>query len=476
MVRILKILLFTLNVNFGISQSYFNKAYDISGYGDGFSTLVFESDTFYTCGYADYGTLSKLFLLKLNTNGDTIKSRTFGKDTAAYIIGFNSILKKDSNFIVIGSEITDMRRPYVSYHNNNFDTIWTSYKWNLPFGDFQDGLILNNGIVLCGSIESTLGDQNFFLLKTDFNGGIIWQKNIGNSSTWEDAYSIDSTTNGGFIISGYQDSPTNSWNIYVVKTDSLGNLLSGWPKVFSSPDSEAAWVKTLSDGNYLIYGGWQGSVSNGYAHVRKLDQNGNTIWIQNFQGPPATTVSNLFTDAIELPNGDLVFTGSFFDPQTNNPSGWIIKTDNGGNEIWRRTLRLRTNDHYLYGIVATPDGGFALSGTLWPDGGGTTQDGWIIKLDSLGCAVSGCTVSVEEELNDDYFIIYPNPSNGKFFIETNKLENSYYEILDLNGKIISSSKINNLITELELNIPNGIYFIKLENEKGIKNKKLIINN
>ena len=60
----------------------------------------------------------------------------------------------------------------------------------------------------------------------DFRSGfcdIVWQKIIAGPDD-EVAYSVDTTDDGGLIMAGYQDNTTMSWNIYVIKTDSAGNL------------------------------------------------------------------------------------------------------------------------------------------------------------------------------------------------------------------------------------------------------------
>ncbi len=77
---------------------------------------------------------------------------------------------------------------------------------------------------------------------------------------------------------------------------------------------------------------------------------------------------------------------------------------------------------------------------------------------------------VEEEIS-----IYPNPSNGKFTLETDNYQNAAYEILDLNGKIVSSSKLNNRTKEVNLDVANGIYWVRIINKDGVQTKKLVIN-
>lgn len=477
MKKIIYILLFLSFNSLSVGQNYFNYNYDVQNRSESFNSIIIDSNFYISNGFSALGNYSKNYLVKLNLQGDTIKTNSFGHDSTFYYSSYKSIIKTKNNYIISGTKIKAERYPFIAAINSNLDTLWTRNDWTAQIGSLYSSVNDYPYFVFAGNAKTGVSpDPNLFdlmVIKSDTLGNIIWQ-NIYPSPTDVSAYHIDTTIDGGYILSGYQYNSITDINIYVVKIDSLGNIQSGWPKVFSSSNGDAAWAKTLSDGSYLIYGGWDAGSVNEKAHARKLDQNGNTIWVKNFQGPSTTTILNYFTDAIELPNGDLVFTGSFFDPQTNNPSGWIIKTDGLGNEKWRRTLRLRTNDHYLYGIVATPDGGFALSGSVWPDGGGTTQDGWIIKLDSLGCVVSGCTLSVEEEDFISDVIIYPNPSNGKFYLESNNFQNSFYEIHDLNGKLIVSSKIISNKTEIDLFNNTGVFILSFQNSKAVFRKKIII--
>lgn len=456
------------------AQVNFNRNYDNSNRSEFFSSIIFDSGHYYSCGFSAYGNYSKIYAVKLDLQGDTIITKSIGFDSTFYYLGLRSIFKGNKNYILLGTSIKDSSYPYIASMNSSLDTLWMktwyNYKGGLNSGVYKKPYYYFSGFAEVGS-GSNLYD--LMIIKTDTLGNIIWQ-NVYTGFDDEAAYSIDTTISGGLIVSGYEDSPTNSWNIYVVKTDSLGNILSGWPKVFSTADSEAASAKTLSDGNFLLYGGWASGSGNEYAHMRKLDQNGNTLWQKNYQGPSASISLCYFTDAVEFPNGDLAFTGSFFDPQTNNPSGWIVKTDATGNELWRRTLRLRTNDHYLYGIISTPDGGFALSGALWPDGPGTTQDGWIVKLDSMGCVISGCSVGIEEEDFISDVVVYPNPSNGTFYIESDNWNDATYELFDLNGRLIHSANLNSNLIEITVPFETGIFVLKIQNSNGIFTKKIIV--
>jgi hypothetical protein len=62
----------------------------------------------------------------------------------------------------------------------------------------------------------------------------------------------------------------------------------------------------------------------------------------------------------------------------------LVKTDSGGNEEWNKTYG-GTNDDYAYSVVQTTDGGYALAGhtVSYGVGGG---DFWLIKTDEFGNA------------------------------------------------------------------------------------------
>lgn len=96
------------------------------------------------------------------------------------------------------------------------------------------------------------------------------------------------------------------------------------------------------------------------------------------------------------------------------------------------------------------------------------------SYDSSLCYSSNL-LDVDESVSNGFeFSIYPNPSNGKINIVVVNANTTSYEILDLNGQIIYSGRLNDIHSEIELNISGGVYLIKFENELGFSFQKLII--
>ncbi len=76
------------------------------------------------------------------------------------------------------------------------------------------------------------------------------------------------------------------------------------------------------------------------------------------------------------------------------------------------------------------------------------------------------------ELTNPNINFYPNPSNGMININTNEaIEN--INITDVNGKLVHH-QTNNSPIDLSQN-PNGIYFVNITTEKGVINKKVMLN-
>jgi len=92
---------------------------------------------------------------------------------------------------------------------------------------------------------------------------------------------------------------------------------------------------------------------------------------------------------------------------------------------------------------------------------------------TLTLNVSPCTGITEGELNNLGFDIYPNPFTNKLTLVNSSEVETHIWIYDILGSLVYKNKISEK-TEINLSkqVP-GIYFIRLENDKGTLTKKII---
>ncbi|WP_396170633.1 ELWxxDGT repeat protein [Flavobacterium sp.] len=67
--------------------------------------------------------------------------------------------------------------------------------------------------------------------------------------------------------------------------------------------------------------------------------------------------------------------------------------------------------------------------------------------------------------------VYPNPTNGKMYLNLKSTDTVYYQILDLLGKTVSEGTVNN--NEIDFEAEKGVYLLKLENSEFISRQKII---
>src|SRR5207247_1541524 len=135
-----------------------------------------------------------------------------------------------------------------------------------------------------------------WIVKLDVSGNLLWEKSLGGSGD-DYAYSIQQTNDDGFIVAG--SSPSNDGDVsgnhghtdfWIVKLDEDGNLL--WQKSFGGSDyDQAKSIQQTVDGGYVVAGysySTDGDVSinhgaNDYWIV-KLDTIGNLVWQKSLGG------------------------------------------------------------------------------------------------------------------------------------------------------------------------------------------------
>jgi len=134
------------------------------------------------------------------------------------------------------------------------------------------------------------GDYDMWLLKTDAYGDTLWSKFYGGPYD-ELGYYMDLqlTADGGYILAGSTYSfglgiPSDN-NAYLIKTDSQGNV--EWSNVYGDSDQDEAWaVQQTTDGGYIISAWTTTSVCAGGSdsYLIRTDSDGDTLWTKTIGG------------------------------------------------------------------------------------------------------------------------------------------------------------------------------------------------
>lgn len=130
--------------------------------------------------------------------------------------------------------------------------------WSKPYGTLSNGRsviqLADGGYAVCGWKEYSLLDKEFWLLRVDEDGEVLWDKHYGNQYR-DEGYCIRQTLDGGFIMTGFMfpESGDERTQIWVVRTDSEGNTI--WTKTVGGDGGEYAYcIQPTSDSGYVIAG------------------------------------------------------------------------------------------------------------------------------------------------------------------------------------------------------------------------------
>jgi hypothetical protein len=253
------------------------------------------------------------------------------------------------------------------------DTLWTK-----TYGDWhEDGGVsidqtTDGGYIVTGSTFIIQKDAyDLWLLKTDSLGDTLWTKTYGGDE-WDYGVSIQQTLDNGYIIAGQTESYGVGYtNIWLLKTDSLGDTL--WTKTYGGTEHQYTWcVRQTMDHGFIISGGTNSYGAGGLdAYLIKTDSLGDTLWTKTYGGYYHDEACSV----IQTADMGYAFTGF-----TEFVDLYIVKTDSLGNMEWTKCYAGPLTD-WGYDIHETSDSGYIIVGITYTIGSG---DVWLLKTDSLG--------------------------------------------------------------------------------------------
>jgi hypothetical protein len=282
------------------------------------SSLIQTTDN----GYAlvgRSGSAGGIWLIKTDENGIMKWTQTYWNSYPAQLLQTS-----DGGYAIVGSTYqTDML--LIKTDRNGVE------QWNKTYGGSQDDysnsftITEDKGFALAGGTQS-YGDasMDMWLVKTDSSGIVQWNQTYGGKG-YDRAYSVIQTLDGGYALAGETTSfGVGERNMYVVKTD--GNGVLQWNKTYGGETrDEALSLIQTSDSGFAI-AGYTTSYGAGEADIWlvKTDANGLPQWNQTFGGPAGDYASTL------IQTSDFGFAIAGSTRTFGDLDMWLVKTHGTG--------------------------------------------------------------------------------------------------------------------------------------------------
>lgn len=523
MKRLLNLLVLVILVNNLFAQTSFQRVY---GVGMNAFTNTSSLNQTFDGGYILTGTDSTnaawnrdVYLLRLNAAGDTIWGRSYG--TAGFEFGQYAIQTLDSGFIVVGASLGSDWNVYILKTDKNGDTLWTR-----GYGSFGDDeaysvkQLADSGYIICGYTTSHgAGNYDYFLMKLNANGGLVWSKAYGTIAD-ELAYYAEPTLDKGYIISGASAAGiAASIDAYAIKTDSTGAV--EWAYQYGTAFTDFGYMMKQTRDSGFILTGYASSGINSDIMLIKTNKLGDTLWTRTYGGnDPDKGLC-----VIETADSGYAIGGTISSNSLGANDALLLKTDGLGNMQYCHGFGGNADDA-APAIMQTADKGFVL-GAYTNSLTGGAYFMYLVKTDTVGDVTGLCnevhlnpltiqrsftvtsvatiatpfvfqSMQFTTEIDTGYqqytpcasmglevngigssLKVYPNPATTFITLEAENTWNTTIEVYDMIGNLVYHKTAKNNTGTLKENIDvsrfaPGTYFLNLNAGSGMRSVRLVV--
>jgi hypothetical protein len=405
-----------------------------------------------------FGDDDQVYLIKTDASGDTLWTRTYGGAGVEYGL---SVQQTTGGYIIAGYTMSfgaGVEDVYLIKTGASGETLWTrtyggaSYDVGNSIQQTMDG-----GYIVAGTTTSFGDSAQAYLIKTDANGDTLWTRTYGWAG-YDYGYSVQQTTDSGYIVAGSTLSFGTNYEAYLIKTDASGDTL--WTRTYGGPNNDPVYsVQQTTDGGYIAAGQTNSFGNSIQYYLIKTDAAGDTLWTRTYGG--TSDEAGYFVR--QTADGGYVVTGS------SNSFGdarqvYLVKADVAGDTLWTRTYG-GTGIDVGYCVQQTSDLGYVVAG--WTTSFGNLEQVYLVKTDAAG------SVAVEETPNAEARTTNAVPVvRGVLFLaEATSLKPQATSLLDAAGrKVMELRAGDNDVSRLA----PGVYFIREAQAQAQAGTKVII--
>jgi len=443
-------------------------AHDIDRTQDGNYIVVGEVES----NYAN----SDVYLLKVNSDGDTLWTTRFG-NTNTNEIGRSVKATSDGGYIICGYGGVSQENEVILIKTDSLG----NYEWGTSYGPTPDNRghaiieTSDGGFIVAGQawiVRGPFGSYDMYVIKTNAFGGLEWERFIGGGSG-DYALGVCEAENGDFVATGRTQ--TFGWDAFLVRLSPFGDSI--WAVGLGQGiQTDGADVLALDDGSGFMMTGIQYDPSDegSNAFLARVDNDADIVWWRDYGGED----EEYGTSLAAMPDGGFIIGGM----TARWDTGWnvyVIKTDFLGNEEWSDVFGAGGDDRG-HGVTVGLDGSIAVAGWTSSYGGGWL-DVYVIKFE-------GSLVGIDDDPNSrlpEALTLeqnYPNPFNSateiKYFIPEGG--HVTLEIFDLLGRKIEALFNGSLESGIHTSawnadkVPSGVYLYRLSSGETTRTRRMTL--
>jgi len=373
-----------------------------------------------------------MWLVKTDSEGNQNWEAAHG--TAGDNKAYDGVATSDGGYILAG---TSVRPAWLVKTDGDGKQVWNLTLSGGPTGatgglddmysvvETADGGYFTAGFTADAALYDPDVEVDVWAVKTNSYGNVVWNKSYGGAydgsagSGRDYAYSVIQTADNGFAMAGQTTSSSAGFeDIYLIKTDSAGNLQ--WEKKYGGDLWDKGYdIIQTSDSGFLIAGTTRSWGAGNYdCWLVKTDSQGNLQWDTTF----GDVKEDYCRAVVQADDGGYVATG-YYNLGYDNWRYLLLKVDSSGNQVWNKSFAVLVNSsNRAFAIQKSPDAGYLVGGAVSlanvaGSGGQYDENGHIAKFDSIGNLVWSKTYGATGSASDNDYGWAIAASSG---IDTNK--------------------------------------------------------